>query len=303
MARSSRSSIEQDSPFSAQAPTMPEKTAEEAGGVDDERSTPADRSYEDAPRSSARTSTETHAPSGRARRSGNQMKALTVAIVIALAAFFVINPFGLLNTDDGSAGDLFGSTSSGESACLELVEERMAGLVSDDDTHELVVEQFDEAMVLTTGFTAEELGIDADEFADWYLSEFWYDLDEAAYAHDASEGVSVVTFYVAFPDISEVKWFGEDVYAYLGGQHVWGDLDQELDEAQLAYVDRPYQAMLTNFDTRSHLMTVYFERVDGEWTFDEDAWTEELEETFTFVDIDEDDDVAANSTSDVRSRV
>ena len=77
-----------------------------------------------------------------------------------------------------------------------------------------VIDGLNQSMMEATGYTCEELGIDANAYADWALSNFSYQID-SCYAH-TDEGTASLYLYTWGPDLLDMRaTLRQSVYSYM----------------------------------------------------------------------------------------
>ncbi len=70
-----------------------------------------------------------------------------------------------------------------ERTCVQICEAYLQAIASEQSPERTaVIDGLNQSMMETTGYTCEELGIDANAYADWALSNFSYRID-SCYAH------------------------------------------------------------------------------------------------------------------------
>lgn len=189
--------------------------------------------------------------------------------------------------DDSSSYDYEYSYSSdfdyvaAENACQALLEDRVAA-VDENDTALVTLLSTDFSTRLKTylGYTAEELGLDADAYARWLISGFSSD-EISAYCYSDGTGTGYITG-TAYEEYSLVSDFYDVLYDYLDEEDLNGNYEDNgqgdpLTDEQKAHVAE----LLAQVQAGAETTTVYSGSIDlsssgNVWSVDEDSFVQEL---------------------------
>lgn len=167
-------------------------------------------------------------------------------------------------------------------AAGEAVERRMGELLADPasgELHERVVAYLDEELLRWEGYTAAELGIDADAWATWALTGATYELS-SVYAYD--DGTGSAYFDTEARNLNSIISEADtELYDYLS-EHGLSVRDGEepapLSEEQRAEVAVLWQdACERAASPEGAFVSVELARVGETWTVDEESLDEALE--------------------------
>lgn len=102
-----------------------------------------------------------------------------------------------------------------ERTCVQICEAYLQAVASEQSPERTaVIDGLNQSMMETTGYTCEELGIDANAYADWALSNFSYRID-SCYAH-TDEGTASLYLYTWGPDLLDMRaTLRQSVYSYM----------------------------------------------------------------------------------------
>ena len=166
-------------------------------------------------------------------------------------------------------------TACGE--CVNTLYDRLSTLSDDEELHAYLVEEFNDRLESEAHYDAEELGIDADAFADWYLANMWY----ITYSVSANDYSAEIDLYMMDVDYDDWWDFGDEVEAYLDEQDVSYYSGQALTDAQKEHIQGLYDDFIANYDLEDPdeytILTFEFSEEDGEWVLDEDTYQSEME--------------------------
>ena len=181
----------------------------------------------------------------------------------------------LFGWSEGKNVDYEQWTACGE--CVNALYDRLSTLSEDEELRAYLVEEFNERLESEAYYDAEELGIDADAFADWYLANMWY----TAYYVDADNYSIEINMYMMHFAYDAWWDFGDEVYAYLDEQDVSYYSGQALTDAQKEHIRGLYDDFIANYDVEDEdeyvILTFEFSEEDGEWVLDEDTYQSEME--------------------------
>lgn len=184
---------------------------------------------------------------------------------------------------DSDAGPYFTDAGDAEGeAVLEALDARMEVLLADPSSgmlHELVANHLSDKLLSLLGYTADELGIDVDAWATWYLGQVSFEMD-SAYA-DGGSGTAYA--YVTAPDANEIVWdFYDEVSDYLLDNDLWGHYGSA-DSVALPNAEQR-EHIRSAFDevtaaaepVEPVLLSAYVDYVGGEWVVDEQDLVDSL---------------------------
>ena len=168
-------------------------------------------------------------------------------------------------------------------AAGEAVERRMGELLADPasgELHERVVAYLDEELLRWEGYTAAELGIDADAWATWALSDVTCEVS-SIYAYDDGTGTAYLN--IEARDLSSViNEADAALFDYLSehGLALPGEQDMpELTDEQRAGAGAVWdEAMELAEPTGYSFVSVELVRTDGAWALDEADLEDALED-------------------------
>lgn len=168
-------------------------------------------------------------------------------------------------------------------AAGEAVERRMGELLADPasgELHERVVAYLDEELLRWEGYTAAELGIDADAWATWALSDVTCEVS-SIYAYDDGTGTAYLN--IEARDLSSViNEADADLFDYLSEHDLAlpGEQDMpELTDEQRAGAGAVWdEAMELAEPTGYSFVSVELVRTDGAWALDEADLEDALED-------------------------
>ena len=134
----------------------------------------------------------------------------------------------------------------------------------------------DEKMLTIEGYTAAELGLDADELATYVLEGTHA---EASYAYAFDDGTASAYAEVTARSANELFWTLNDAFGeYLLDNDLWGRDARMPDAAQREHIAAAAeQALASPGEPETYTYAFLLERVDGAWAVDEDDLDETLE--------------------------
>lgn len=174
------------------------------------------------------------------------------------------------------------STDADDEAALEALEARMEVLLADPSSgalHELVASHLSERILSLLGYTADELGIDVDACATWYLGQVSFEMD-SAYTYGSS---GTAYAYVTAPDANAIVWdLNDEVSDYLLNNDLWGHYGSA-DSVALPNAEQR-EHIRSAFDevtaaaepVEPVLLSAYVDYVGGEWVVDEQDLVDSL---------------------------
>lgn len=163
--------------------------------------------------------------------------------------------------------------------CMDIATTRLDAVSSaDSPERERIVEFLSTYYANSLGYTAEELGIDAEAFADWVLQNFSYEID-SCYAH-ADEGTAYVYFDVWCPSASMIaSTADEEIF-----DHFYKEIDfyaenpEPLTDAQKDQIRAIFaEALNDSWQDDPGFCSIDFVFEDGAWKVDEDSFASEMD--------------------------
>lgn len=171
---------------------------------------------------------------------------------------------------DPSPGIDMDSLDDDERTCVQICEAYLQAIASEQSPERTaVIDGLNQSMMETTGYTCEELGIDANAYADWALSNFSYRID-SCYAH-TDEGTASLYLYTWGPDLLDMRaTLRQNVYSYMSELDAdEAGTERPLAENEQAHVRELFAEAIENaeMDSESFLgFQLAFE--DGTWVLD-----------------------------------
>ncbi|WP_270472116.1 hypothetical protein [Collinsella intestinalis] len=171
---------------------------------------------------------------------------------------------------DPSPGIDMDSLDDDERTCVQICEAYLQAIASEQSPERTaVIDGLNQSMMETTGYTCEELGIDANAYADWALSNFSYRID-SCYAH-TDEGTASLYLYTWGPDLLDMRaTLRQSVYSYMSELDTGeAGAKRPLTENKQAHVRELFAEAIENaeMDSESFLgFQLAFE--DGTWVLD-----------------------------------
>ena len=212
-----------------------------------------------------------------------------VAIVAAVVLLDIIGSCtaGLFdNTVDSSLSDqdAYLQDDSDDQAIASMATARMDNLSQDPDALKLAAQGLDNKLKSYLGYSAEELGIDADAYAEWFFSKLSYQVN---YAYDYDDGTGIVAFDITSPIVYQLTG---DLYDkssdYLMENELYGSFDgtdaSPLTEEQQDRMRGFFAEVLTDAELEDSgiLSFAVSKDADGTWHIDEDEFQENLDYLF-----------------------
>lgn len=163
--------------------------------------------------------------------------------------------------------------------CLDIAAARLNEVSSaDGPERERIVAFLNTYFSDSLGYTAEELGIDADAFAAWALQNFSYEI-ESCYVH-TDEGTASVYFNVWCPSASTIaNTADEDIFDRLYQEvDFFAEVPEPLTDAQKDQVRALFaEALDDSWQDDPGFSCIDFVFEDGEWKADEDSFAGEMD--------------------------
>ena len=215
--------------------------------------------------------------------------AINVAVpVISLVGEFVDDAassvsLGADSTNEDESSLAYGGDDAEEGAIELAASAALSGATADPESgalHGTLVEYLDEKLLTIEGYSAAELGIDADAFATWVISSTSFSADGA---YDRGDGTAVAYADFAAPYVNGIFWdFDEAISDYLVENDLWGTYAgssaRELTDEQRAHVSGVFEEVLESAEiSESPSWPIDLVSEGESWVVDADS----LAETFT----------------------
>lgn len=192
---------------------------------------------------------------------------------------------------DASAGapsDPAASDDQDDQAVADALEARLDVLLaepSSGELHELVAGYLSDKVSSLFGYTTDELGIDADAWATWYLGTVSFEMD-SGFAYGDGSGTAYA--YLSAPDANTFVWdFYGSVSDYLFGNGLWGrfeDANSEValpSEEQRTHIRSVFDDVTAAAEpVDSQLVSSYVNQEGDAWVVDEQDLTTSLTSAF-----------------------
>lgn len=201
----------------------------------------------------------------------------------------VVGNLGDALFDNGTEGwgnadveDYLPEQTADDLAAAGALEERLDALLANAESgplHERIAAYFEGKCLEVDGYSASELGIDADALASLVLAGT---SPETGYAYVYDDGTASAYANIASLDSSALFWEIHDTYGeYLLENALWGRDDTMPTEEQRAHVAALVDEVLATHDeTHSYTYAFELELVDGAWVVDEGDLDGSLEMIF-----------------------
>ena len=191
-------------------------------------------------------------PVSTRRASGSRVGKLVAAVVAIIIAVNVAAPILMLvgesaenvssSTEDVSY--LVHESDDADEEALELAASAaLSGALADPESgalHGRIAEYLDEKLLTIEGYSAEQLGIDADAFATWAVSQTSFSTDGG---YDREDGTATVYVDIVAPNVNDIFWAAnEGLSDYLMENDLWGSYSE--DAAPLSEDQRAVAATL-----------------------------------------------------------
>lgn len=191
---------------------------------------------------------------------------------------FDSDPIGPDAPQDGdSSGDASGYELD-EQECIALVDEYLSAELVSDHTRDLLVKTLNADCDSALLGTCEELGIDAQAWADWEMSHLSYTID-SCFVYTEDNTATVYVSYTTAGGIFELQDIYDEIDRYLKDIDAW---DEEwnlrpLSDAEKTKVGDMFTEGMADIDAEQEtLFGSELVRKDGEWAINEDAMTETM---------------------------
>lgn len=184
-----------------------------------------------------------------------------------------------LSSDDTAESPEESPDDIAKQKCLDIATARLNEVSSaDGPERERIVAFLNTYFSDSLGYTAEELGIDADAFAVWALQNFSYEI-ESCYVH-TDEDTAAVYFNVWCPSASTIAYTAdEDIFDRLYQEiDFFADVPEPLTDAQKDQVRALFaEALDDSWQDDPGFSCIDFVFEDGEWKADEDSFADEMD--------------------------
>lgn len=172
-----------------------------------------------------------------------------------------------------------------EQAISDAITARMDGLADDPDVVEAAKQGLDKKLKSYVGYTAEELGIDADAYAAWFLSQMSYRIN---YAYTYDDNTGIVSLEVDSPLGYQIASdFYDEASDYLMSNKLYGSYDDDTETAPLTSEQQDQMRgffanvlTATEPDDNGYASIAALKDADGTWQLDESAIQGELDYLF-----------------------
>ena len=220
----------------------------------------------DTTRQAAQAQASSAKPQDNKRR--NHLSVGSVIIIVIMTVLLLLN-----------------DPQANEESCLDLVQERLDEVRDDDELRQQVADGFDALLIYYTDYGAEDLGLDADAYAEMVLTGFDYDLDvDDITCYSRSDGGLVTggyaSFYVTRIDSESEVSFAQEVDDYLVGEGLDYYDQDELTQEQLAEVQALYEEFIDGYEMEMtwQVPLLTLDKIGSDWELDEDEFEEEISE-------------------------
>lgn len=232
-------------------------------------------------------------PAARSGKPGCQRSFHRVFVLVVVIVMF-INAFGSCASDvfddvssDSDASDDAAldysqeQMNADEQAIANIITERMDGLADDPATMELAKQGLNSKLKSYVGYTAEELGIDADAYAAWFFSQMSYQI---SYAYTYDDGTGIVAVEIASPLAFQIaSSFYDKASDYLMDNELYGSYDDDTVAAPLTSEQQDrmrgfFADVLTDTEPsdNGYMSVAAIKGADGAWQLSESAIKGEL---------------------------
>lgn len=188
------------------------------------------------------------------------------------------------SSDDGALDYSQEQTDADEQAIIDAISARMDSLASDPGTAELAKQGLDKKLKSYVGYTAEELGIDGDAYAAWFLSKMSY---QVAYAYSYDDGTGSVSLDITSPVAYRLA---SDLYDKASNFLMENELYGSYDDTEATPLTPGQQDQMRGFfadvltDTEpsdnGYMSVAAIKGADGTWQLSESAIKGELNYLF-----------------------
>lgn len=186
------------------------------------------------------------------------------------------------NDQDDDYGDMVDDTNR-ESQSKNAVEDYANELLSDTEELDAAYsERLNERLKFDLGYTADELGINAQDYCEWARERTQFAIGNA-YTYEKATFVYFDTEYPYLSELSEA--FCDDAESYLDEEGLDGSYADDnhgdpLNDRQKEHMQKLFSEALSKMDeTFGGSGCILLTEKDGEWVFDDDAFRQELYRT------------------------
>lgn len=178
---------------------------------------------------------------------------------------------------DGPEEPDFSDDAAEEQACRDTLGAAFnQALMSEGLAHPMLVQSLNESLLSSIGYTPEELGIDPNTYASWFLSNMTFNVS-SVYVYD--DGTASAYFDAWGPKDYLVQSEAYDSiwdYLYDEGLLNSDEMVSLTPEQQAAVQEIFDQVLNVSVTDNDSFLSVELEKVDGTWTIDEEEFAEEL---------------------------
>lgn len=166
----------------------------------------------------------------------------------------------------------------------EQVSDKLDALGDDQDAHALLVEGISNKIQSYMGYTPEQLGLDTESAADWFMSNFSYSIDSAYAYRDSNTGN--VNVAIEAPVVYQLASnLYNEASDYLLDNHLYGNSDptqnQPLTPEQQEQIESFFRTALDSTETQSgQSMYLTFSFQGGSWVMEQKSWDDGLKYLF-----------------------
>ena len=216
---------------------------------------------------------------------GQRLGKLIAAIVAVIIAVNVAVPILMLvgesvenasSSADGVSSPAHGDDDADEGAIELAASAALSGALADPESgalHDRLAEYLDEKLLTIEGYSAEQLGIDADAFATWAVSQTSFSTDGG---YDWGDGTASAYVDIVAPNVNDIFWAAnEGLSDYLMENDLWGAFSEDgapLSEDQRAVAAAFFEDAVDAADdgeSLSYSLDLTLE--DGTWVVDADS--------------------------------
>lgn len=222
------------------------------------------------------------------------MRAFHRVFVLVVVIVMFINAFGSCASDvfddvssDSSVSDDTNldhsqeQMNADEQTIANIITERMDGLADDPAAVELAKQGLNSKLKSYVGYTAEELGIDADAYAAWFFSQMSYQI---SYAYTYDDDTGIVAVEIASPLAFQIASnFYDKASDYLMDNELYGSYDDDTVAAPLTSEQQDqmrgfFADVLTDTEPNDngYMSVAAIKSSDGTWQLSESAIKGEL---------------------------
>ena len=181
------------------------------------------------------------------------------------------------NNQDDDYGDMVDNTDR-ENQGKNTVEDYANELLSNTkELDAIYTEELNERLEIDLGYTADELGINVQDYCEWARDRTLFTIGNA-YTYEKATFVYFDTEYPYLSELSEA--FCDDAELYLDKEGLDRLYDEPLSDRQKEHMQSLFSEALAEMNmTFSGSGCIMLTEKDGEWVFDDDAFKQELYRT------------------------